>query len=135
MSSYDLGSFGFVRWDGPRPQFVTEHVVEFRKIGQAGIGAQLQGVHGDPFNVSLHAVFADQPTARAAEVAYRSAIGTAPLTLVYEGTNYFTAYGHKYFVHDARAVFAKCLPRLIGPTWDYTGGWLVVSNWVLIPVG
>jgi hypothetical protein len=123
-----------VGWDGPRPAFVTEHPVEFRKPGQDGISAQLQGVNGDPFQVQLTAVFPNEAQCRTAEHGYRDLIGAAPQVLVYENVNYSVVYNHRYFVHGVQIVSAKRMPRLIGPTWDYLGGWQLISAWTLIPV-
>lgn len=133
MSGYLIGAYGFIRWEGIRPQFVKQHVVEFRRIGQNGLSAQLQGITGDPFDVTLTAVYASEAATRIAEVNYRNLIGL-PQVLVHEGVNYYSAYRHQYLVHDVQVTEAKSHPRLIGPTYDFVGGWRLVSQWNLIPV-
>ena len=132
--SYTIGSFGFVRWEGVRPQFVKEHILTFRKPGQPGISAQTQGKHGDPFQAQLTAVFTTEALARTAETGYVGLIGAPGQVLVYEGTNYQTEYLHLYLVTNVETVSAKSHPRLIGPTYDYIGGWSLVSSWELIPL-
>ncbi len=129
--SYQLGAFGFVRWEGPRPQYTKQHLQVFTKTGQAGVSALALGVHGEPFEVTLFGVFANESAARLAEVNYRTLIGASPQTLIYEGTNYAIVYGTLYLVEDVMVESAKRHPRLIGTTYDYVGGWLVKSRWRL----
>ena len=131
--SYTIGTAGFVRWEGPRPQLVKQHTREFTKPGQDAISTQLMGTFGDPFQVRLSAVFASQILAQSAEAAYRLYIGTTQV-LVHEGVNYSSSYSTAYFVKDVVVQESKRHVRLIGPTYDYPGGWKVVSDWVLIPI-
>ena len=131
--SYQLGAFGFVRWEGPRPGFVRQKVVEFAKPGANGISAQLQGVKGEQFATALTAVFANETDTRLAESTYRNLIGTT-VVLVYEGTNYSTTYSHDYLVHDVMVQSAKKRPLLVGPSYNYPSGWELISRWELIPI-
>ena len=132
MSDYSIGSFGFVRWVGPRPQFITQTVVPYSKPGQDGTSALLLGSYGKTFQVNLTAVFVDEATARTAESTYRSLIGTIQI-LIYEGTNYRTIYSTDYLVQNVMNTRAKRNAWLVGPTYRYPGGWQVFSQWSLIP--
>ena len=132
MSTYAISQFGFIRWEGPPPSLVREHVTEFSKIGTNGISAQLLGIHGDPFEVQLTAWFANEVLCRASQYGYRGIIGTTS-NLIYENTLYTTFYSHKYLVHAVDMVQAKRRPRLLGPSIDYIGGWELISRWTLIP--
>lgn len=133
MSNYYIGDFGFVRWEGPRPQFVKQHVQEFTKGGQDGISAQLLGTRGDPFQVQLSAVMPSVAQVAVIEANYRLLIGTVT-NVIYEGMNYTIGYRTQYLVHDAMNVSVKRHPLLFGPGYNYPGGWKVVSRWILIPV-
>ena len=55
-------------------------------------------------------------------------------TIIYEGINYETVRNHRYLVQSAATVALKATVRSFGPTYDYTGGWLVRSNWQLVPL-
>lgn len=131
--SYSIGSvpYNFVRWEGPRPQFTKQHVQTFTKTGVAGVSQLALGVHGDPFDVTLTSVFANETLARAAEVAYRTLIGAGAQALVYEGTNYNTAYSTNYLVEDVVVEAVKRLPLIVGVGYAYAGGWRVTSRWRL----
>lgn len=132
--SYQIGAFGFVRWEGPRPQYTKQHLQTFTKTGQSGVSALGLGVHGDAFDITLSAVFPNETQARLSEVSYRGLIGLSPQTLIYEGVNYTTTYSTLYLVEDVMVESAKRHPRLIGITYDLIGGWLVKSRWRLRPI-
>ena len=130
--SYTIGAFGFVRWEGPRPQFVKQHVQTFARPGQDGTSALKLGNYGDPFQVQLTAVYTDEASARSAESTYRNTIGTIQI-LIYEGTNYRTLYQHDYLVQNVSNTRVQRNAWLLGPTYQYPLGWQVFSDWVLIP--
>ena len=132
--TYSIGSYGFVRWQGPAPQLIKQHVRTFSKVGQSGIAAQLLGTFGDPFDVELEAHFDNQTNTSTAENAYRALIGASPQTVVYNGVNYSSAYSHTYLVLDVGIVEIKRCPRLMGISYDYAGGYRVRSRWRLQPI-
>lgn len=132
--SYAIDSFTFVRWFGQPPQLVTNHVRIQTKLGQNGISAQATGIHGDPFDFEAETALADQSQVAALENAYRSLVGSSPVVVIHNGNNYFTTYGHKYLVLDVKITQTKRHPRLIGPGYDYIGGWLLRSRWQLLPI-
>lgn len=132
--TYAIAAFGFVRWNGPPPQLVSEHLRTFTKGGQNGISAQALGVYGSPFDVELEAWFPDQLTAGASEDAYRYLVGSGPQLVLYNGFNYWPVFGHKYLILDVKTVEIKTVPRLIGPSIDYYGGWRLRSRWQMQPI-
>ena len=130
--SYSIGSFGFVRWEGPRPQYVVQHTIPFSKPGQDGTSLLHMGHYGNPFQVELTAVFANETLARASESSYRNIIGTIQV-LIYEGVNYNVTYATDYMIQSVSNTRAKRNAWLCGPTYVYPGGWQVMSSWNLIP--
>ena len=138
MPSFIIDSFGFTNWRGQPPRLVNNHIRIFTKPGQNGISAQALGIYGDPFEVELHAVFADQATLTLAENAYRFLITAGPVIVVYNEVNYFTRFGHKYLVMNVTTTEQTRHPRLVcslpAPDgYDYFGGWMLKSRWVLQP--
>ena len=131
--SYTIDGYGFVRWEGVRPQYVRQKVQTFAKPGANNIAAQLQGIRGEAFSATLTAVFTTEANTRLAEVGYRNYIGIVK-NLIYEGTNYGTTYNTNYLVQDVVVQSAKQRPRLIGPTYDYLNGWELISQWTFVPI-
>lgn len=129
-----IGSYGFVRWEGPPPQLVSQHIQRFTKTGQAGISALALGVHGDPFQVTLDAAFANQGLGQIAENGYRFLIGASPQVVIFNSINYLAAYQHIYLVESVRTEEFKRHPRLIGRNYDYIHGWRLRTNWTLVPI-
>ena len=134
MAAYGINIFDFVRWEGSPPPLVKEHVATFNKIGQAGISAQRTGIHGDPFEVTLSAVFANKNDALVEESTYRNLIGANPSQIVYDNTNFWFQYAHLYLVTAVDTVSMKAHPRLVGPGYDLLGGWLVKTRWQMVPI-
>ena len=132
--SYQIGPYGFIRWEGPPPPLVKQHVTTFNKIGQAGISAQLTGIHGDYFEVSLSAAFANQAAAIVADESYRDLIGAAPQELIFNGIDYLFAFQHTYLVTAIDTTRMKSHPLLIGPGYSYPGGYLVQTRWQMVPI-
>lgn len=133
MSTYSIGSAGFVKWEGQPPQLVKQHLARFTKTGQAGFSAQLLGVYGDPFDVTLTAVIDNQANGLVLENGYRSLIGVSPQIVVFNDVNYATEFSHTYLVENVETLSFKRHPLLIGPTYSYPGGWVIKSRWLLIP--
>lgn len=134
MAAYQIATFDFVRWDGSPPPLVKEHVATFNKIGQAGISAQRTGIHGDPFEATLSAVFATKNDMLVETESYRDLIGATPSQVVYDDTNLFFLYSHLYLVTAVDTVSTKTHPRLVGPGYDLLGGWLVKTRWQMVPI-
>lgn len=133
MSGYTLGNHNFVRWEGPRPQLVKQHVRKFVKPGTSGLSAQLVGIHGDEFNVQLSSVYSNATQVLVAESALRSMIGGV-YTLWYEGVNYTTTFQTQYLMDSLTVQSAKRHPLLVGPGYSYIGGWKIVSQVTLTPI-
>ena len=134
MASYEIGAFGFVRWDGMPPQLVTQHIATFNKIGQTGITLQATGLYGDPFEVTTMAVFETQTLANSAAYSYRALMTAVPQFVIHNDINYSTTYSHRYSVLDARPERIRRAANLIGADYEYTGGFLVMAKWKLIPI-
>lgn len=132
--SLQIGSYGFVRWEGPPPQLVRQHIQRFTKTGQNGLSALALGAHGDPFSVTLDAVFPNQALGQVAENGYRFLIGSSAQIVVYNSINYFAAYQHLYLVESVETTDFRRHPRLIGRTYDYIHGWRLQSRWSLVPI-
>lgn len=132
--AYQVDQWGFVRWLGSPPRLVSEHVALFTKPGQPGVSAQLMGEYGEPFDAELHAAFATQALAAVAEQNYRFLVGSSPVVVVHNAKNYWTIHGHLYLILRAEVTDVRCHPRLMGPGYDYIGGWLVRSRWTMQPV-
>lgn len=131
--SYLVDLYGFVKWDGPPPQLVKQHVAKFTKTGQSGISVQMLGVHGDSFSVQLTAVFPDQSKLAVAENGYRTLVGGTQV-VTHNSINYLTAYGHRYLVESVETLRSTRHPHLVGRTYDYYGGWMLVSRWQFTPI-
>lgn len=134
MSTYSIGIFDFIKWEGPPPQLVKQHLAKFTKTGQAGISAQLLGIHGDSFDVQLFAAFPTQDAGMVYETGYRTLIGDSPQIILFNDVNYFTAYGHTFLVESVETTSFKRHPLLISPSYAYYGGWLLKSRWLLTPI-
>lgn len=134
MSSYQIGAFGFVRWEGPPPQLVKQHLQRFTKPGQDGISAQAMGIYGDPFQVTLTGVFPNQSQGLIAEDAYRFLVGAPTQVVIFNGVNYFTTYSHRYLVDNVQTTEFKRHPLLSGINYAYYGGWRLQSQWTLVPI-
>lgn len=132
--SYSIATFDFIRWEGPPPPRVKQHVATFNKIGLAGISAQNTGIHGEIFETMLSAVFANEAAVRAAEESYRDLIGVDPLILVYDNIDYSFNYFHRYLVLSCDTVSMKRHPLLFGPGYSFPGGWLIKTQWRMVPV-
>lgn len=134
MATYSIGIFEFVRWQGVPPPLVKQHVVPFNKIGLPGVGAIKTGNHGDPFDVTLSAVFANKANAILVEESYRDLIGASPATVVYDNLDYFLTYFHSFLVVNVETISIKAHPLLLGPGYSYPGGTMVRSHWQMIPI-
>lgn len=134
MSTYQIGTFGFVKWEGPPPQLVKQHLAKFTKTGQAGLSAQLLGAHGDSFDVQLSAAFETQDLGIVCENGYRSLIGSSSQVIIFNDVNYYTRFTHTYLVESVETVSFKRHPLLLSPSYAYYGGWLLKSRWILTPV-
>lgn len=130
---YQIGSYEFVKWEGPPPQLVKQHLARFTKTGQPGFSAQMLGAYGDPFDVTVSAVVANQANGITLENGYRSLIGASTQTVIFNGVNYSTQFSHTYLVENVETVEFRTLPRLIGPTYNFAGGWRLISRWLLVP--
>lgn len=133
MSGYTLGNYNFIRWEGPRPQLVKQHVRTFTKPGSNAITAQLLGVHGEEFAVRLTSVYATEPEVLIAENHYRLLVGQV-LSLWYEGASYDLLHSTRYLVNSVMGMEAKRHPLLIGLGYHFPGGWRVVTDFRLTPV-
>lgn len=133
MAAYGIGIFDFVRWEGPPPPLVKQHVIAFNKIGQPGISAQNTGIHGDQFDVTLTSVFANQANAIVVEEAYRDLIGTVS-QVKWNNINYLFQYAHTYLPMAVDTLSVKAHPLLVGPGYSFVGGYLVLTRWSLIPI-
>jgi hypothetical protein len=133
MPTYSINTVGFVKWEGPPPQLVKQHIARFTKTGQAGFSAQLLGIYGDPFDVTLTAVIPNQAAGTILEEFYRTLIGASTQTVVYNDVDYSFRFNHTYLVENVETVSFKRHPLLIGPTYSYPGGWVLKSRWLLIP--
>jgi len=133
MAAYGIGIFDFVRWEGSPPPLVKQHVATFNKIGQAGISAQLTGIHGDPFEATLSAVFANQLNAITVEEAYRDLIGVVS-QVKWNNVDYLFQYSHAYLVTNVDTISVKAHPSLIGLGYSYPGGYLVKTRWTMVPI-
>lgn len=131
--NYSIGSFNFFRWQGTPPELARRQIVDFRKPGIAGLQSTAVGETGRPFTVQLSAVFRTRPLAESDERGYANLVGQLA-TVIYEGINYETARNHRYLVQSASTVALKATVRSFGPTYDYDGGWLVHTNWQLVPL-
>lgn len=129
-----IGSYGFVRWEGPPPQLVRQHIQRFTKTGQSGQSALILGAHGDPFQITVDAVFPNQGLGQVAENGYRFLVGASPQVIVFNSINYFIAYQHLYLVEMVDTTEFKRHPRLIGRNYDYIHGWRLRSQWTLVPI-
>jgi hypothetical protein len=101
------------------------------------MSGQLMGVHGDPFDVELHAAYPDQLSLTLAENGYRFLVGSSPISVLYNNLNYWTYYQHKYLVVAVSISEIKRLPRQINSLpggYDYLHGWRMKSRWTMIPV-
>lgn len=139
MSVFAIDSWGFSNWLGQPPRLVNNHVRIFTKPGENGISAQLLGIHGDPFEVELHSAWPDQASLLLAENGYRFLIGASPVNVLYNNVHYYSAFGHRYLVLNVTTTQQSRHPRLISSLpapygYDYVGGWLMKSRWVLQPV-
>lgn len=132
--SYQIGNWGFVRWLGGPPQLVTDHMHIFTKPGQPGVSAQLMGAHGDSFDVELHAVFETHHQGLLAEDGYRFLVNAGPVLVMYNGVDYYSIFSHRYLVLRVNTVSFTRHPRLMGLNYDYHGGWLLKSRWLMLPV-
>lgn len=132
--AYAIGPWPFVRWIGQPPPLVKQHVATFNKIGQAGISAQLTGIHGDPFETEVWSTFANQLLATVADESYRDLIGVDPVDVVFAGTSYAFAFNHTYLITKVDTIEMKAHPWLLGLDYSYQGGWLVKTRWTLIPI-
>lgn len=133
MSAYSIGIYGFVKWEGPTPELVKQHTHVFTRPGSDGATVQATGVHGNDFEVTLTAVFDTQANANTIAFAYRSLINAVPQSLVYNDGN-FDAVFNRYKVLDVTVESIRRAVRLIGPTYDYPGGFIVMSKWRLLPI-
>ncbi len=131
---YAISSYGFIKWDGPPPQLVQQHLAKFTKAGQNGISAQLLGVHGDSFEVTLTAAVEIQDQGMVFENAYRTLVGSSPQPVMFNGVNYQAAYGHLYLVERVQIESFTRHPLLVAPGYVYYGGWLLKSRWTLTPI-
>ena len=129
--AHQIAAFGFVKWEGPPPRLVNQHLQVFTKTGQNGISALALGIHGDPFSVNLEARFATQEIGLIAENGYRFLVGANPQIVVFNGVNYFTAFGHNFLVEAVEITSFKRHPLLAGPGFAYYGGWALKSRWQL----
>lgn len=134
MPAYQIGTFGFVRWEGQPPQLVRNHLAKFIKTGQSGLAAQLLGIHGNSFDVTLTAAFETQDQGLVCENGYRFLIGAGTQNILYNGVNYFTTFAHSYLIESVDTVSFSRHPLLIGPGYVYYGGWLLKSRWVMTPI-
>ena len=134
MAIYQIGTYGFVRWEGPPPQLVKQHLAKFTKTGQPGISAQLLGAHGDSFDVTLTAAFETQDQGVFCENGYRLLVGSGTQNILFNNVNYFTIFEHTYLVESVETVSFKRHPLLIGIDYQYPGGWLLKSRWLMTPV-
>lgn len=134
MAAYGIGIFDFVRWEGPPPPLVKQHVATFNKIGLPGISAQRTGIHGDPFEVMLTSVFATQANQITVEEAYRDLIGADPVQVKWNNLNFLMQYYHLYLVTGVETMRIKAHPLLVGPGYSYAGGYLVQTRWSMVPV-
>ena len=132
--SNQIGVFAFVKWQGPPPQLVSQHLEIFRKTGQPGISALALGASGRAFNVDLTAVFPTQDLGQIAENGYRLLVGSDPQIIVFNSINYFVAYGHTYLVTQVETTSFSRHPLLAGIGYSYYGGWRLMSRWSLVPV-
>lgn len=134
MITYSIGTFGFVKWEGVPPQLVKQHLAKFTKTGQAGISAQLLGAHGDSFEAQLSAVFENQDQGIICENGYRFLVGAGTQVVVFNNVNYFTTFTHSYLIESVETISFKRHPLLVGPTYQYYGGWQLKSRWLMTPI-
>jgi len=134
MAAYGISIFDFVRWEGPPPPLVKQHVATFNKIGQPGISAQRTGIHGDPFEATLTSVFATQLNQITVEEAYRDTIGANPVQVKWNNINFMMQYLHLYLVVSVDTISVKAHPLLIGPGYSFPGGYLVQTRWTMVPI-
>ena len=132
--TYAIGNFGFVRWEGPPPQLVRQHIQRFTKTGQGGISALALGVHGDPFTVNLTAAYPNQGSGMLAEDGYRWLVGANPQVVLFNSINYLTVFQHTYLVDSVSTTSSKRIPLTMGIGYAYPGGWLLKSTWQLVPI-
>lgn len=127
--AHQISTYGFTRWDGPPPRLVNQHIQTFTKTGQNGISALALGIHGDPFSVNLDAKFASQELGLIAEDGYRFLIGAVPQVVIFNSVNYFTVFAHRFLVESVEITGFKRHPLLVGPGFNYPGGWVLKSRW------
>jgi hypothetical protein len=130
---YKVGIYDFIRWNGPTPQLVKQHLARFVKPGQAGFSAQALGIYGDPFTVDLESVWATQLAGQVGESGYRNLIGAATQQVVHNGVNYQFRYQHTYLVENVEITSFKTHPLLMGVGYNFPSGWLLKSRWTLVP--
>lgn len=135
--AYSIDSWGFTNWIGQPPRLVNNHTRIFTKPGQNGVSAQLLGIHGDPFDVELHAVFENQYQLTLAENGYRYLVGAGPIIVVYNEVNYASYFSHRYLILDVTITEQKRMPRMINSLpggYDMIGGWRMKSRWQMLPI-
>lgn len=133
--------FDFVKWDGPPPPLVRQHLESFTVAGIDGSGARLIGAYGDAFTVRAIGVFAawgstanrELFTAERAAYRCRELIGQ-PCKLSYEGLDYGALYDTRYQVEDVQIEGIKRHVRILGPGYDYVLGAVHIVNWTLRPI-
>ena len=133
MSVYGIDIFNFEFWEGPPPPVPTPKVIESHRPGATGVAQQIIGTWGDTFDAKLTAHFANQLAAITAHAMMKAVIGTGPMPVKYNNINWSGMYGVVYHVDDIQLVSLRSVPRILGPTYDFPGGAILITKWTLTP--
>lgn len=133
MSAYAIDQFNFELWDGPPPVVPSQKVAVSRRPGVSGVAHHLLGTWGDTFQVTLTAHCANQTIAATAHQQLSALIGTGGKFVKYNNLSWTSMHQTVYHINAVDLVTLRSVPRLIGPTYDYTAGTVMVLRITLTP--
>jgi len=133
MADYGIDIFDFVAWQGPAPSTPQKHTVARNRAGADGVALQLLGTWGEPFEVTLTSHHASTVAAAAAFRLMQSAVGTGWLAVKYCSINYTGVYSTGYHATRVDQVRLSVGALVVGPSYSYTNGGILVTRWMLHP--
>lgn len=138
MALNSIGSFDFISLEagqrGGAPDIPQLQAVPVQRAGVDGTGIMTFGSKGMPEQIMSVRDVASVALGNDLVVAYRLADRSEAVELVFQGVNYFTEYGVKYFILRVDQPTVKRVTGSVGGVMGGGAGALVTAVWTVIAV-
>lgn len=130
--AHAIGTELFSYWEGDPPALPIQHVARFTRPGINGVGLQLAGRWGEPFEAICTAHYPSYPLAIARELNYNMLVGDGPRIVIYNQLDYAILFGVVYTVESYQTVEIQA-GEFLGPGFYFPNGGKITGRFILTP--